>query len=172
MKPNAERIPSQTLLERGIHVQVVAGAFRPLPSGWANLPHLNTVVSIDGLQPAHDARRAPATYERIVRNVAGQKIAVHCTITGQMMKRPGYLKEFLKFWTPRPEISKVWFSLSTPQVGDDLPEMLSRHERTQAIADMTALRKLFPKLDIPETMLRQFANFRGYATASVALTFP
>jgi hypothetical protein len=28
----------------------------------------------------------------------------------------------------------------------------------QAIADMTALRKIFPKLDMPEKMLRQFAN--------------
>jgi sulfatase maturation enzyme AslB (radical SAM superfamily) len=146
------------LLERGIHVQVVTSAFRPLPSGWAALPHLNTVVSIDGLQPEHDARRAPATYERIIRNVAGQKITVHCTITGQMMKRPGYLREFLEFWTPRPEIAKVWFSLFTPQVGDELPEMLGRHERMQAIADMTALRKIFPKLDMPEKMLRQFAS--------------
>ncbi|HAX41242.1 MAG TPA: radical SAM protein, partial [Solibacterales bacterium] len=48
----------------------------------------------------------------------GQKITVHSTITGQMMKRPGYLREFLEFWTPRPEIHKVWFSLFTPQVGD------------------------------------------------------
>ena len=86
-------------------------------------------VSIDGLQPEHDARRAPATYERILKNIAGQSVTVHCTVTGQMMKRPGYLAEFLEFWTPRPEIKKVWFSLFTPQVGDDLPEMLTATER-------------------------------------------
>jgi MoaA/NifB/PqqE/SkfB family radical SAM enzyme len=146
------------LLARGIHLQVVTSAFRPLPSGWAALPRLTTVVSIDGLQPEHDARRAPSTYERILRNIAGQKITIHCTVTGQMMKRPGYLKEFLEFWAPRPEIARVWFSLFTPQVGDDLPEMLTPQERQQAIADMTALRKTFPKLDMPEKMLRQFAN--------------
>jgi len=146
------------LLERGIHVQIVTSAFRPLAPGWATLAHVNVVVSIDGLQPEHDVRRAPATYDRILKNIGGQKITIHCTVTGQMMKRPGYLKEFLEYWTPRAEIRKVWFSLFTPQVGDRLPEMLQPHERLQAIADMLALRKEFPKLDMPEGMIRQFAT--------------
>jgi MoaA/NifB/PqqE/SkfB family radical SAM enzyme len=146
------------LLKRGIHVQVVTSAFRPLAASWANLPHMNVVVSIDGLQPEHDIRRAPATYERILNNIAGQNITIHCTITAQMMKRPDYLREFLEFWTPRPEIRKVWFSLFTPQRGDRLPEMLQPRERAQAIADMLALRTDFPKLDMPEGMIRQFAT--------------
>jgi MoaA/NifB/PqqE/SkfB family radical SAM enzyme len=146
------------LLDRGIHVQVVTSAFRPLAPAWAMLAQLNVVVSIDGLQAEHDVRRAPATYARIVENIAGQKITIHCTVTGQMMKRPGYLKEFLEYWTPRAEICKVWFSLFTPQVGDRLPEMLQPHERLQAIADMLALRKEFPKLDMPEGMIRQFST--------------
>ena len=75
-----------------------------------------------------------------------------------MMKRPGYLKEFLEYWTPRCEIDKAWFSLFTPQVGDRLPEMLLPSERQQAITDMLALRKQFPKLDMPEGMIRQFAT--------------
>ena len=145
------------LLERGIHVQVVTSAFRPLPAGWVRLRHFNVVVSIDGLQPEHDARRAPATYDRIVENIAGQNVTIHCTVTGQMMKRPGYLREFLEFWTPRPEIRKVWFSLFTPQAGDRLPEMLQPEERGRAIADMMALRKVFPKLDMPQGMIAQFS---------------
>src|SRR3954469_24090537 len=59
------------LLKRGIHVQVVTSAFRPLAADWATLPHMNVVVSIDGLQPEHDERRKPATYERILKNIAG-----------------------------------------------------------------------------------------------------
>ena len=149
------------LLDRGIYVQVVTSAFRPLAPGWAKLAQLKVVVSIDGLQPEHDVRRAPATYDRILENIAGQKITIHCTVTGQMMKRPGYLKEFLEYWTPRPEIHQVWFSLFTPQVGDRLPEMLQPHERLLAIADMLALRKEFPKLDMPEGMIRQFATPPG-----------
>jgi len=146
------------LLNRGIHVQVVTSAFRPLAAGWAELPHFNVVVSIDGLQPEHDVRRAPATYDRIIKNIAGQHITIHCTVTGQMMKRPGYLKEFLEFWTPRTETHKIWFSLFTPQIGDQLPEMLLPEERERAITDMTALRKQFPKLDMPEGLIRQFAT--------------
>jgi sulfatase maturation enzyme AslB (radical SAM superfamily) len=146
------------LIGRGIHVQLVTSAFRPLSPSWARLPHMNIVVSIDGLQPEHDVRRAPATYDRILKNIAGQQITIHCTITGQMMKQPGYLKKFLRYWTPKPEIRKVWFSLFTPQVGDRLPEMLQPDERPHAIADMLALRNEFPKLDMPAALIRQFAS--------------
>lgn len=146
------------LLARGIHVQIVTSAFRVLPAAWADLSHMNIVVSIDGLQPEHDARRKPATYERILKNIAGQKITIHSTITGQIAKRPGYLREFLDFWTPRPEIHKIWFSLFTPQIGDDLPEMLTPAQRTQIIAELLDLRKDFPKLDMPEGLIRQMAS--------------
>ena len=146
------------LLARGIHVQIVTSAFRTMGPTWASLERLHVVVSIDGLQPEHDVRRAPATYDRILKNIAGQRITIHCTVTGQMMKRPGYLAEFLEFWTPRPEIKKVWFSLFTPQVGDQMPEILGPQERAQAIADMMHLRKLYPKLDMPEALIRQFAS--------------
>ena len=146
------------LIDRGIHIQLVTSAFRTMGADWASLDHLHVAVSIDGLQPEHDARRAPATYERILKNIAGQRVTVHCTITGQMMKRPGYLAEFLEFWTPRPEVKKVWFSLFTPQVGDKLPEILTPAERAQAIAEMLVLRKKYPKLDMPERVIHQFAR--------------
>ena len=146
------------LLKRGIHVQIVTSAFRTLGANWASLPRLHIVVSIDGLQPEHDVRRAPTTYARILKNIVGQRVTVHCTVTSQMMKRPGYLAEFLEFWTPRPEVKKVWFSLFTPQVGDQLPEILTAEERAGAIAEMTQLRKQYPKLDMPEVLIRQFAS--------------
>jgi MoaA/NifB/PqqE/SkfB family radical SAM enzyme len=145
------------LLSRGIHVQIVTSAFRKMSPDWARLQNLHIVVSIDGLQPEHDKRRAPATYERILKNIADQQVTIHSTITAQMMKRAGYLEEFLKFWTPRPEIKKVWFSLFTPQIGDELPEILTKEERFRAIREMTQLRKQFAKLDMPEAVIRQFA---------------
>ena len=146
------------LLQRGVHVQIVTSAFRPLPSEWPTLPHMNVVVSIDGLQPEHDARRKPATYDRILKNIAGQKVTIHCTVTAQMMKRPGYLHEFLSFWTLRPEISKVWFSIFTPQVGERLPEILTAEERCRLIAELRELRRQFPKLDMPDGLIRQLAS--------------
>ncbi|MCC6539197.1 MAG: radical SAM protein [Bryobacterales bacterium] len=146
------------LLARKIHVQIVTSAFRPLPAEWANLAHLTVAVSIDGLAAEHDVRRAPATYERILKNIAGQQIVVHCTVTGQMMKRPGYLREFLEFWTARPEIRKIWFSLFTPQRGDQLPEMLTPDERARVIEELRVYRQEFPKLDMREGVLRQMAT--------------
>lgn len=150
-----ERVVPQ-IIERGIHVQVVTSAFRPLPQGWSSLPRLTVAVSIDGLQPDHDARRAPATYERILKNIAGQRITIHCTITGQMARRPGSLGEFLAFWTPRPEIRRVWFSLFTPQTGDQLPEILTAAERASVIGELIRLRRRYHKLEMPEVVLRQF----------------
>jgi MoaA/NifB/PqqE/SkfB family radical SAM enzyme len=146
------------LMERGVHVQIVTSAFRTLGPTWPSLERLYIAVSIDGLQPEHDARRAPATYQRILKNIAGQRVTIHCTITGQMMKRSGYLGEFLEFWTPRPEIKKVWFSMFTPQVGERLPEMLSPEERNRAIEELVQLRKQYPKLDMSEPVIRQFAS--------------
>lgn len=122
------------------------------------MANMTVVVSIDGLREDHDVRRAPATYDRILKNIVEQRITIHSTITGQMMKRPGYLWEFLAFWTPRPEIHRVWFSMFTPQVGDRLPEILTPEERGRAIEEMLVLRREFPKLDMREGVIRQFAT--------------
>jgi len=146
------------LISRGIHVQVVTSAFRPLNPSWATLDKFSVVVSIDGLREDHDLRRAPATYDRILKNIEGQRITIHSTITGQMMKRPGYLSEFLEFWTPRPEIRKVWFSLFTPQVGDTMPEILTQEERARVVPELLEFRKRFPKLDMAEGLIKQIAS--------------
>lgn len=145
------------LLDRNIHVQIVTSAFRPLPAFWATQNHMNVVVSIDGLQPEHDERRKPATYERILKNIAGQRITIHCTVTAQMMKRSGYLREFLDFWSPRAEVRKVWFSVFTPQVGDQLSEILSGEERSRLMGDLLMLRRQYSKLDMPERLIRQMS---------------
>ena len=74
------------LTAMGIHTQVVTSAVRPIPPAWANMPRLQVVVSIDGLQPEHDVRRAPATYDRILKHIKGQHVTVHCTITRQQAR--------------------------------------------------------------------------------------
>ena len=117
------------LEKRGVYTQLVTSAFRPMPESWRWLPRLKIVVSIDGLAPEHDQRRKPATYERILKNIAGQRITIHCTITAQMLCRPTYLREFLDFWTPRPEIAAVWFSLFTPQKGGRDQEIIRPEQR-------------------------------------------
>jgi len=144
------------LARRGIHVQVVTSAFREIPKEWADIPRLNLVVSIDGLQPEHDIRRRPATYDRILKNITGHHISIHCTITGQMMKRKGYLEDFLAFWTPRSEIKRVWFSIFTPQKAATDPEILSPGERVQTVNELLRLRTLYAKLDMNELVIKEF----------------
>ena len=60
---------------RDVHTQLVTSAFRAIPEAWNRYTRLNVVVSIDGLQPEHDERRKPATYERILKNIAAAKKA-------------------------------------------------------------------------------------------------
>lgn len=144
------------LAERGIHVQVVTSAFRPIAPSWASIPKLRVSVSVDGLQPEHDARRKPATYDKILRNIEGQHVAVHCTITSAMMQRPGYLRDFVSFWSANSDVEKIWMSIFTPQRGANNDECLSSDQRRTAIEDLLQLRKVFRKLDMSEEMLREF----------------
>lgn len=102
---------------RRIHIQLVTSAVREIPRHWARIQPMTLAVSIDGLPAEHDVRRRPATYERILKNIEGHRITPHCTITRQMTERPGYLREFLEFWSSRPETDKIWMSLFTPQIG-------------------------------------------------------
>jgi MoaA/NifB/PqqE/SkfB family radical SAM enzyme len=140
------------------HVQVVTSAFRPIPASWATLANLQLVVSIDGLQPEHDARRKPATYERILRHIQGHHIAVHCTITSPMMKRSGYLSEFVDFWAANPAVEKIWMSIFTPQRGAAKVECLTSGERSSVVETLLQLRRDQAKLDMPEGMIREFLS--------------
>ena len=146
-------------LERiGVHTQIVTSAFRVIPSHWKDYRKLNVVVSIDGLQPEHDARRKPATYERILKNIQDARVTIHCTITAQIADRAGYLDEFLGFWSQQPQIQRVWFSLFTPQAGATDPEILSSGQRTAVVQQLRELRRKYPFLDMPEAVLNEIAS--------------
>jgi sulfatase maturation enzyme AslB (radical SAM superfamily) len=137
----------------GIEVQLVTSAVRPIPKHWHELNGLHVVVSIDGLQPEHDRRRSPATYSRILENIAGHQIITHCTITRQLLSRPGYLREFCEFWSARPETRKIWFSLFTPQEDQLCLERLSAQDRVRAVSEIAELRAEYAKVDMPQVVL-------------------
>jgi len=144
--------------KRRVHTQLVTSAFRPIPAEWMASKLLNIVVSIDGLQPEHDVRRKPATYERILRNIKGTRITVHCTITSQIADRSGYLDEFLRFWTSQPEVVKVWFSIFTPQRGATDPEILTASQRASVVNDLRQLGLKYPSLEMPESLIREIES--------------
>ena len=142
----------------GIHCQVVTSAFRRVPPEWFENPRVSVVVSIDGLRPEHDARRKPATYDRILKNIDGCRVTIHTTVTRQMTARPGYFDEFLAFWTPRDEITKVWMSLYTPQRGEVSEERLRPEDREAVVRDLTSLRERYSKLDLPAGLLAVYLD--------------
>jgi MoaA/NifB/PqqE/SkfB family radical SAM enzyme len=146
------------LAERGVYTQVVTSAVRPIPAAWATIPRLQICVSIDGLQPEHDARRTPATYERILTHIAGQRITVHCTFTRQQARRDGYLEEFLQFWSAEPNTHQIWVSLYTPQMGEVSDEILTPHDRERVVAALMSLRRKYKKLTMPEALIEQYAT--------------
>jgi len=131
---------------------------RPIPAEWASLRRLQVVVSIDGLQPEHDERRTPATYERILKHIAGHQITVHCTVTRQQVRRDGYLEEFLRTWQDNPYTRLIWISLYTPQKGEISAERLSQADRQRVVEDLRRLRPLFPKLQMLDGMLNVYAR--------------
>ena len=146
------------LSEMGVVVQIVTSAVREIPQAWSEIDKLHIVVSIDGLQPEHDARRKPATYERILKNIEGHQIKVHCTVTGQTAGRDGYYEEFLNFWSARPEVERIWFSLFTPQVSAVGDEILTPAAREKVVSELAGLRKRFPKLIMPDPVIEGFRH--------------
>ncbi len=146
------------LSARGVYTQLVTSAVREIPIAWRELRRLQIVVSIDGLQPEHDARRTPATYDRILKHIAGHEITVHCTVTRQQVERPGYLEEFIQFWSLQPDTKAIWMSLYTPQVGEVSAERLRPIDRERVVTDLMALRFRFPKLRMNEHILQAYSQ--------------
>ena len=146
------------LSKMGIHVQLVTSGVRTLPIAWASIPNLRICVSIDGLQPEHDQRRKPATYSRILKNIEGHQITVHCTVTRQQAQIEGYLKKFVQFWSAESAVERIWMSLYTPQKGEESEERLSETDRRRVIEQLLQLRTEYPRLDMPESLIRAYEN--------------
>jgi MoaA/NifB/PqqE/SkfB family radical SAM enzyme len=141
------------LAARGLFVQVVTSAVRPIPKEWASIKRLQICVSIDGLQPEHDVRRTPATYDRILKHIDGHQITVHCTVTRQQTAREGYIEEFVRTWSDNPNVKSIWLSLYTPQIGEKSDERLRPDDRAGVVDTLRQLRERFPKLQMPRPLL-------------------
>lgn len=142
----------------GVHTQVVTSAVREIPLEWAQIPRVQISVSIDGLQPEHDRRRTPATYDRILKNIQGHFITVHCTLTRQQLQRQGYIEEFVAYWSALETTKRIWISLYTPQIGEVSPERLTGEDRIAAVAELKRLNKKYPKLEVPDALLEVYAE--------------
>ncbi|HEU4387990.1 MAG TPA: radical SAM protein [Blastocatellia bacterium] len=136
----------------GVNTLVVTSAVIPIPAEWMSIPRVKVAVSVDGLRDDHDKRRYPATYDRILKNIAGVKIDISWVITAPQMERSGYLDEYLSFWTSVPEVDRIWLSIYTPQKGESSNEILSREQRRQLAQILPGLKHRYPALFVPTGM--------------------
>lgn len=134
------------LSERKIHTMIVTSAVIPIPTHWMEIPRVTVAISVDGLPEHHDIRRRPATYERILKNIVGLKVNIHLTITRPMLRDIAYLRKYFEFWNSRPEVSRIWISIYSPQRGEQTPEMLTSHDREMLFVGMAHWRAAYPKL--------------------------
>lgn len=144
--------------QMGINTMVVTSAVIPIPREWAKIPKLKVAVSVDGLPEHHDVRRAPATYERILKNIGKGPVNIHWTITAPMLRRSGYLEEYLAFWNARPEVARIWVSLYTPQQDEHTAEMLTAADRRTVADRLRALQPRYPKFLMNGGMAKAFQS--------------
>jgi len=136
----------------GVLAMVVTSGVIPIPAEWMEIPNVRVAVSVDGLPEHHDIRRKPATYERILKNIAGCLVNIHLTITRQMLSRPGYLEEYAAFWSARPEIDCILVSVYTPQIGEESAEKLTPEDRIALAGILPELHTRYPKVTFNKGM--------------------
>jgi len=140
----------------GIYALLVTSGVIPIPGEWMSLPRVRVAISVDGLPEHHDIRRKPATYERILKNIEGREVNIHWVITRPMLERPGYLEEYVKFWSERPETNRIWVSVYTPQIGERSPEMLTPADRETLGRELPVLGKRYPKFLFYDGLAKAF----------------
>jgi organic radical activating enzyme len=144
------------LSEMGVFTLLVTSGVISVPPEWMKIPRLRVAISVDGLPEHHDIRRKPATYDRILKNIAGCVVNIHWTITRHMLARAGYLEEYLAFWSGRPETNCIWVSGYTPQIGEQSAEMLTAEDRATLASDLPDLAVRYPKLLFHPGLARAF----------------
>jgi hypothetical protein len=144
--------------EMGVFSLVVTSGVIPIPEAWMDIPRVRVAVSVDGLPEHHDIRRKPATYERILKNIAGRAVNVHWVITRPMLRRPGYLEEYVSFWSQRIEVDRIWVSVYTPQIGEQAPEVLTSADRESLARQLPELATRYPKLLFNDGLANAFLH--------------
>jgi hypothetical protein len=74
------------------------------------------------------------------------------------MEQPGYLDEFLAFWSARTEVNRIWLSIYTPQRGEQTAEMLTPENRQSLADQLPMLARRHPKLLVPDGMAGAFLH--------------
>jgi MoaA/NifB/PqqE/SkfB family radical SAM enzyme len=144
------------LSERGIYTLVVTSGVVAIPPEWTSLPRVTVAVSVDGNPEDHDVRRKPATYDRILRNIAGSKVNIHWTIVRKNVEERGYMDRYLEFWNSQPEVRHIWVSVYTPQLEEQSAERLTDVNRRAVAEYFASVAGRYRKLTMHEGLMEVF----------------
>jgi hypothetical protein len=78
-----------------------------------------------------------------------------------MLKRSGYIADFIDFWSANPAVDKIWMSIFTPQRGAANVECLTADERRSVVETLLRVRNHQRKLDMPKGMIQEFLSPRA-----------
>jgi MoaA/NifB/PqqE/SkfB family radical SAM enzyme len=146
------------LSRRGIYTMVVTSAVIPIPKAWTDLPRVTVAVSVDGNPEDHDVRRKPATYDRILKNIAGSTVNIHWTVVRGNVEERGYMDRYLDFWNARPEVRNIWASVYTPQLEEDSAERLTSENRAQLARYFNSVSGKYNKLTMHSGLMEAFLH--------------
>ena len=157
--PRAERDPAAAGANGHLHCSSSRAPCGRFPRSGRDSARLQIVVSIDGLQPEHDARRTPATYDRILKHIDGP-LRSRFTARSPTADAPAGLHRGVHpFWSGQPTARTIWISLYTPQIGEMSEERLhARRSRRGWSTDLLRLRLRYPKLQMPKGLIDVLAN--------------
>ena len=66
---------------------------------------------------------------------------------------------FTEFWAANPDVKRIWFSLYTPQMGEESPERLRPEDRELLVDEITGLHTQEPKLhDMMPSVVRGYLH--------------
>jgi hypothetical protein len=133
----------------GIEVQLVTNALAPIPPDYGMWDNLHIIVEV---------KATPATYCRVLDNICGQSVVVHCTITKKLANAPNRLRDFASFWSSREEVCGICFSLHTPQDCESGAERFEPGERQAIVEELASIRRTCPKVYLPDAVLAGFLH--------------
>ena len=144
------------LSKTGIFSLVVTSGIIPIPTEWMNLPRSAWPFPSMASPNITTSAASPPPTNKSSANIDGREVNIHWVITRPMLERPGYLEEYVKFWSERPEVNRIWVSVYTPQIGEQSPEMLTPENRSALAAQLPPLAKLYKKLLFNEGLAKAF----------------
>jgi hypothetical protein len=85
-------------------------------------------------------------------------ISLSSRVASAMVKHSGYIPEFVDYWSANPAVEKIWMSIFTPQRGAANVECLTPDERRSVVETLLRVRQYQPKLDMPESVIKEFLS--------------